>query len=179
MGTHHAGIEHAGTERRRGDVHKLFLPAIRVMTILEISAYLVVGTTLIAMTGALLFRGGNDVYDIILTYHNGSAGAAGPIIDALGNILFTIILLELMATVITHIRHETFQVRPFVIIGIVSGVRQILLVGARLSLATNIGDSEWRRAQIELGVNVGIVLFLVIGLILLRRYKAEAETSEH
>ncbi len=46
------------------------------------------------------------------------------------------------------------------IIGIVSATREILIVGARLSLARDKAPSALRNALLELGVNAGVVLGL-------------------
>ncbi len=168
--------EHDGEEHgRRESVHKKFLPAIHWMTFAEVIAYLLVALTLLVMALVVIYRGGDDVYQVIRAYIE-RGDATEPIIDALSNFLFVVILMELLATLITHIRHETFQVKPFLIIGIISGVRQILLLGARLSLkGTNMAPVEWRHSQIELGVNVGIDLVLVTCLVLLRRFQVESE----
>ena len=42
-------------------------------------------------------------------------------------------------------------------------------VGAKVSLGATASSSEFRKTQIELGVNAAVVLALVIGLILIRR----------
>lgn len=174
--THESHAEHdLDGHNRRSDVHKKFIPAIRWMTLAEVTAYILVALTLLVMALVVVYRGGDDVFQVIRAYIE-KKDATEPIIDALSNFLFVVILMELLATLITHIRHETFQVKPFLIIGIISGVRQILLLGARLSLkSTNMSGVEWRHSQIELGVNVGIDLILVICLVLLRRYQVESD----
>lgn len=89
---------------------------------------------------------------------------------AVNGVLFVIIVMEILRTVIAHFEEAGFQLKPFLIIGIISAVRHILTVGAQVSLgAENQGAQAYRRAQIDLGVNAAVVLALVIGLVLVRR----------
>ena len=73
-------------------------------------------------------------------------------------------MLELFSTVVSHFREGGFQLKPFLIIGIVSGVRHVLTAGARTAL-----DTHFNKIMIELGVNTGIVVGLVVALVLVHR----------
>ena len=54
------------------------------------------------------------------------------------------------------------------IIGIISAVRHILTVGARLTLVGEGTDTTFAHSQVELGVEAGVVLALALGLLLVR-----------
>jgi uncharacterized membrane protein (DUF373 family) len=90
------------------------------------------------------------------------------IIDGVDGVLFVIIIMELMSTVVAHFTHAGFQLKPFLIIGIISAVRHILTIGARLTLAAELSADQFQRSQIELGVETGVVLGLTVGLLLVR-----------
>jgi uncharacterized membrane protein (DUF373 family) len=90
------------------------------------------------------------------------------IIDGVDGVLFVIIIMELMSTVVAHFTHAGFQLKPFLIIGIISAVRHILTIGARLTLSAELSADQFQRSQIELGVETGVVLGLTIGLLLVR-----------
>jgi uncharacterized membrane protein (DUF373 family) len=79
-------------------------------------------------------------------------------------VLFVIIVLELLTTVVAHFREGGFQLKPFLIIGIISAVRHVLTAGARTELG-----AHFSRVMTELGVNTGIVVALVIALVLIHR----------
>jgi len=83
-------------------------------------------------------------------------------------VLFVVIVLELLRTVLAHFENASFQLKPFLIIGIISVVRHILTVGAELSLREDRGSDLFHRADVELGINALVVLALVIGLVLVR-----------
>ncbi len=88
---------------------------------------------------------------------------------AINSVLFVIIVMEILRTVVAHFDDAGLQLKPFLIIGIISAVRHILTVGAKVSLGATASTSEFRKTQIELGVNAAVVLALVVGLILIRR----------
>jgi uncharacterized membrane protein (DUF373 family) len=88
---------------------------------------------------------------------------------AINGVLFVIIVMEILQTVTAHFDSQGFQLKPFLIIGIISAVRHILTVGAQQSLGTEGTTEAFRRTQIELGVNAAVTVTLVIGLVLIRR----------
>lgn len=93
----------------------------------------------------------------------------------INDVLFIVIVMELLRTVIGHLETMDFQLRPFLIIGIISAVRHILTVGARLTLAGSGSQHQFIRSQIELSVSAAVVLALSLGLLLIRRSDLESD----
>src|SRR6202790_1282888 len=89
---------------------------------------------------------------------------------AVNNVLFAIIVLEVMRTVVAHFEQGGLQLQPFLIIGIISAVREILSVGARLSLEHQPTGAVVNSALLELGVNAAVVVGLALSLVLIRRF---------
>ena len=87
----------------------------------------------------------------------------------INSVLFVVIVMEILRTVIAHFDDAGLQLKPFLIIGIISAVRHILTVGAQISLGAEADAEHFRRAQIELGVNAAVVLVLVFGLVMIWR----------
>ena len=90
------------------------------------------------------------------------------IINALDGILVVIIVVDILHTVVTHLRSATIPLRPFLVIGVLAGVRDILSASARLSLTARQSSTSFNQSIIELGVGVGVVLVLLAGLLVLR-----------
>ncbi|MCW2921169.1 MAG: phosphate-starvation-inducible rane protein PsiE [Thermoleophilia bacterium] len=88
---------------------------------------------------------------------------------AVNGVLFVIILMEILRTVVAHFTHGTFQLLPFIAIGIISAVRHILTVGSALTIGTTLDEDDFNRLLLELLVNTGVALGLVVALVLLRR----------
>ena len=97
--------------------------------------------------------------------------------SVINSLLFVVIVLELLGTVTAHFKRGGFQLRPFLIIGIISAVRHILTVGAKSSLGKGIPNDEFTRVMVEFGVNVGIIVALVIALAIITRTNADRQQS--
>ena len=87
-------------------------------------------------------------------------------IQAINDILFIIIILEILRTVIARYTDGVFQLQNFLIIGIIAAVRHILTVGASMTLGAEKPQESFDRAVIELGVSSGIVVALVFAIFL-------------
>jgi len=87
-------------------------------------------------------------------------------IQAINDILFIIIILEILRTVIARYTDGVFQLHNFLIIGIIAAVRHILTVGAYMTLGDEKTEAEFNRAVIELGINSAIVVALVFAIFL-------------
>jgi uncharacterized membrane protein (DUF373 family) len=95
--------------------------------------------------------------------------------NGINDVLFVVIVMELLRTVVGHLATMDFQLRPFLIIGIISAVRHILTVGARLTIAGEGSGPHFARSQIELAVSAGVVLALSLGLLLISRAGVESD----
>ena len=98
--------------------------------------------------------------------------------DVINSILFVIIVMEILRTVVAHFDDAGLQLKPFLIIGIISAVRHILTVGAQASLGSSEHNpDEFTHSQVELGVNAAVVIALVLGLVLVWRSERVAPDS--
>jgi hypothetical protein len=71
-------------------------------------------------------------------------------------------------TIVARLEGGGFQLQPFLVISIISATRDILTVGAELSLVG--GRFPVARTMTELAVNAGVVLALSVVLALVRRF---------
>jgi len=94
------------------------------------------------------------------------------LISAIDGVLIVIIVVDVLRTVLTHFEGSGFPLRPFLIIGIISAVRDILSVSARLALQGPVSGSGFARLAIELGVSSGVALALALALVLTRASEA-------
>src|SRR5712664_215652 len=122
--------------------------------------YLIAGL-LLAIAGYVVYRTAADLL------------RSGPpfserVTAAVNDVLFVIIVLELLRTVVAHFETDELQLQPFLIIGIISAVRHILTIGARLTLVGESSGAAFEHSQVELGVEAGVVLALTVALLMLR-----------
>jgi uncharacterized membrane protein (DUF373 family) len=93
---------------------------------------------------------------------------AEAIIALVSDLLLVLIILEVLTTVLHYLREHTVSLKPFLFIGIISAVRELLAVSARLTVIHVSGDELWQLLA-GLGVSTGIILGLGITLRLLTR----------
>lgn len=89
-------------------------------------------------------------------------------IQGINDILFIVIILEILRTVISRFTDGVYQLNKFFIIGVIAAVRHILTVGASLTLQTGKTDEAFERALYELGLNALVVVALVFAIFLSR-----------
>ncbi len=87
-------------------------------------------------------------------------------IQGVNDILFIVIILEILRTVISRFTNGVYQLDKFLIIGVIAAVRHILTVGASLTLENTKSDEAFERAIYEMGLNALIVVALVFAIFL-------------
>jgi hypothetical protein len=131
--------------------------------------YLIV-ISLLLVAGVVLVR-------TVVNFFNQWNAFPQSVVAAIDGILVVIILLDIAYTVFGHVRTAIFPVKPFLIIGILAGVRDILSSSAHLTLSTSLKQNNFNDTLISLGVGVGVVVFLLAGLLLLHYSERGGDTS--
>lgn len=90
-------------------------------------------------------------------------------IQAVDGVLVVIIVLDIAYTVLGQLRSSVMPVRPFLYIGILAGVRDVLSASAHLSFGGRLSDTDFTHTLIALGVGIGVVAVLVVSLFVLDR----------
>lgn len=151
--------ETPGTHRQRravGRIEPLFDGA-------TLALYAAVGVLLIAV--AVVALG----YAVVSVPENLGHGVPEAISTFLSELLLVLILVEIMRTILTFITTRTTSIRPFLTVTIISSVRRILSIGAKLTLVEDLPREEFNRAMIELAAEGGLVLIVAVALFLLSR----------
>ena len=140
------------------------------LNVVEQLIYLAVAAILIGIATVVLYHTTSDALSSGLSF-------AETVTAAINGVLFVVIVLEIFRTVIAHLEGGGFQLRPFIIIGIISAVRHILLVGAK-SLSATENTTSFDHTQIELGVNAAVAVALVVALVLLSRTGPSSQLND-
>jgi uncharacterized membrane protein (DUF373 family) len=96
-------------------------------------------------------------------------------LQAVNDILFVVIILEIARTVIARFNSGFYQLSRFLVIGVIASVRHILSVGSSLTLSSGKTAEAFDRGILELIVNGGIVIALVIAIFISRQAEKSAE----
>ena len=138
--------------------HKVLVPGRWVERIEEVF-HIVLGVFLLGIAIAAFY------FSVVRVFETSPFFPTG-MIQAINDILFIIIILEILRTVVARYTDGVFQLQNFLIIGVIAAVRHILTVGASMTLASGKSDGEFDRAVIELGISTGIVVALVFAIFL-------------
>ncbi len=103
------------------------------------------------------------------------------IIAFVSDLLLTLIIMEVLGTVVHHLRDKETTLKPFLFIGIISATRGILAVGARLSISANsdILSPEFKGDMVELAVNAAVIIALGVTMKLIGRYIDDSASPRH
>ena len=106
---------------------------------------------------------------------------AQDIIAFVSDLLLTLIIMEVLGTVVHHLRDKETTLKPFLFIGIISATRGILAVGARLSISSNsnIDTPEFKGNMVELAVNAAVIIALGVAMKLIGRYIDDSTSPRH
>ena len=133
----------------------------RTFTLVEDVVYIGLGVVLAVSALALLVHG-------CIEY--GQSLAAGDVhnIKLLDRILLILLIVELLYTVQVSFREHALLPEPFLLIGLISAIRRVLLITAEFGeWAERPGAAQ--QFAIELAVLTVLILALVISLVLLRK----------
>jgi uncharacterized membrane protein (DUF373 family) len=144
----------------------------RQFTRVEDVVYVSLGVLLAGCAAVLLVAAGADFVTSLL-----AGSLPGHVIDILDRILLVLMVVEILYTVQVSFRGQTLVPEPFLIIGLIAGIRRVLILTAEFKDLLQKGDTAFRNAMIELGLLAFLIIALVISIVFLRRIASAAERS--
>ena len=103
----------------------------------------------------LLIASGYILFHAALNILNPSRAS---IVQLINDVLLALIVLEILWTVNRFLKKKKFLLGPFLAIGVIAGVRRILLIEAQTSLAEHVDTTK----LYEIGVSALVVLVMMI-----------------
>ena len=148
----------ASTSTEAGKVETSVLP-LKYVDLIEDVFHAVLALALFVIGVGAFFYSIKRLFETAPFFPNG-------MIQGVNDILFIVIILEILRTVISRFTDGVYQLDKFLIIGVIAAVRHILTVGASLTLESGKSDSAFDRAIFEMGLNAIIVVALVFAIFL-------------
>lgn len=143
----------------------------KLMDIIEDVFHVVLTVLLFGVAlGAVIFTV-IRLFNTVPFYPNG-------MLQAINDILFVVIILEIARTVIARFKSGFYQLSRFLVIGVIASVRHILSVGSSLTLSIGKTPEAFERGITELLVNGGIVVALVLAIFMTRVAERQPEARE-
>jgi len=142
-------------------------PVDRWLTRAETVVYIVTAVLLTVAAVTLLVAASWRFVATDLMDPQHSAGEAALLL--LDRLLLVLMLGEILYTVRVSLRTHTLIPEPFLIVGLIAGVRRILVITAEAWHLGEMRPEEFRMGMIELGLLTVMTLAIVVAVVLLRR----------
>jgi len=136
----------------------------RAFTRVEDVVYVALGVLLAASAIALLASAG---VAFVRTVADGEV--AGRLVTILDQLLLVLMIVEILYTVQISFREHALVPEPFLVVGLIAGIRRVLVITAELSNVAERNPETFRNAMLELGLLTLMVLALVGALGIVRR----------
>ncbi len=90
------------------------------------------------------------------------------VVELIEQLLLILLVVEILYTVQVSFREHTLAPEPFLLIGLIAGVRRVLVITAELAEKRNQVEETFRFLMIELGVLTFLIVALVASVMMLR-----------
>ncbi len=136
----------------------------RGYTLVEDVVYLGLGLLIAGVVLVLLVHG-------FVEFGRAALGGAVPtnLIGLLDRILLVLLLVELLYTVQVSFREHALVPQPFLLVGLISAIRRVLVLTAELGERHEQPRPDTALLVTELGVLAALILALAVALVLLRK----------
>ena len=126
-----------------------------------------IGVALVLVAVLLLY---SSMYDLNEAVHHGPSEIEHKAIEILNTVLLVMMTMEIVYTVAISLESHTLNAEPFLIIGVIAGIRRMLVITAT-STEAEAHPEQFHNMLVELGLIAATVLALA-GAIWIFRYSA-------
>ncbi len=113
----------------------------------DVAFHIIAAILLLIASGYILFHAALNILD----------PSRESIVHLINDVLLALIVLEILWTVNRFLKKKKFLLGPFLVIGVIAGVRRILLIEAQTSLAEHVDTTK----LYEIGVSAIVVLVMM------------------
>jgi len=138
----------------------------RVLSVLEDAVYWAIAVVLAIGAGVLLL----SQFNTMLRLRNTPANTV--MLEILDGLLLIFIFVELLYAVRTSLRSHEIAAEPFLIVGILAGIKEIVVLSVEAATLLEKGP-DFARAVVEIGVLGGVVLGLSLAAFVLRQRRRD------
>ena len=163
-----SGNKHAGGAADRKPWTSL---AARILGTSESVVLVLIGVALVLVAGLLLY---SSMHDLNEALRNGPAEIEHKAIEILNTVLLVMMTMEIVYTVAISLESHTLNAEPFLIIGVIAGIRRMLMITAT-STEVEAHPDQFHNMLVELGCSLPTVVALA-SAIWIFRYNLEEKT---
>lgn len=126
-----------------------------------------IGVALVLVALSLLYSG---MYDLFEAVRHGPEGIEDRAVDILNVVLLVMMTMEIVYTVAVSLEAHILRAEPFLIIGIIAGIRRMLVITAT-STKQEANASQFFNMLVELGL-IAVTVVALAGAIWILRYSS-------
>ena len=125
---------------------------------------MLIGVALVFVAVLLLY---SSMYDLNEAVHRGPSEIEFKAINILNTVLLVMMTIEIVYTVAISLKSHTLDAEPFLIIGVIAGIRRMLVITAT-STQVEAQSGEFHNMLVELGLLAATVVALAAAISILR-----------
>ncbi|MDO8445782.1 MAG: phosphate-starvation-inducible PsiE family protein [Deltaproteobacteria bacterium] len=126
-----------------------------------------IAVALFLLSSALLILGRTALHFQEISTHS--------ILAVINDVLFVLIIMELLWTVIRFLGRKSFSLGSFLIIGIIGSIRKMLMVEAHMSMGGEVTTEKFYQYMMEMGLSAAIVFILIVAYYLVSKLPPATE----
>lgn len=135
-----------------------------VLAMSESVVLVAIGIALVLVAVLLLYSG---IYDLNAAVHQGVGEIERRSIEILNTVLLVMMTMEIVYTVAISLQSHTLNAEPFLIIGVIAGIRRMLVITAT-STELESQPGQFHNMLVELGLLAATVVALAVAIWILR-----------
>jgi uncharacterized membrane protein (DUF373 family) len=121
----------------------------------------------VLLAGCALYLLGTTAVSFV-QHLSASAFDGRAVVELIEQLLLILLVVEILYTVQVSFREHTLAPEPFLLIGLIAGVRRVLVITAELAEVGKLAGDMFRNLMIELGVLTALIVALVASVMMLR-----------
>lgn len=119
------------------------------------------------LVSALIILGRTVLYFQEISTHS--------ILSVINDVLFVLIIMEILWTVIRFLGRKSFSLGSFLIIGIIASIRRMLIVEAHMSMGGEVTTEKFYHYMMEMGLSTVTVFILILAYYLVSKLPPATE----
>ena len=145
--------------------------------VIEHGVYAAIGVLLAVVGVVALVHVGIDVAGEVVSWDEN-----GRIFRTVDQLLFVLMLVEILHTVRVSIRSGNLNAEPFLVVGLIASIRRVLVITLASSSAQQQGGQKdavatFRTSMIELGVLAVLIMTMVVSIYIIRNSAARNDRA--
>jgi len=154
-------------------LHPVRTRVVNSLSLVEDVIYSGLGILLALYAAVMLFRGGLHFWEMVA-----APAGHGQIIQLLDEALMIFLVVELLYTVQVSFREHALVTEPFLIVGLISVIRRVLVLTAQVPELALADETAFRHAAYELILLALMIVVLVGALLFMQRQAREAARKQ-